>query len=163
MDAGVPATFLIASWYFDNMIYFGAGPKRGDDGTLAITFPMGEARLSGIAAEDIGKCALGILKRPELAGKTVGIAGDEPTCARMAETLTKIFGEEVKYNEVTPVQYRSFGFPGADDLGNMFQFYQEFEDDCCKIRDLGYSKELNPEIQDFETWAKSNAKRIPIA
>ena len=58
-----------------------------------------------------------------MVGKTIGIAGDEPTCQQMAETLTKALGQEVVDNEVTPEVYRSFGFPGADDLGNMFQFY----------------------------------------
>ena len=40
-DAGVPTTFLLASFYWDNFIYFGAGPKRGDDGKLALTLPIG--------------------------------------------------------------------------------------------------------------------------
>jgi hypothetical protein len=48
IDAGVPTTFLLASFYWENMIYFGAGPKRGEDGVLAITFPMGDKKLSGI-------------------------------------------------------------------------------------------------------------------
>jgi uncharacterized protein YbjT (DUF2867 family) len=161
-DAGVPTTFLLASFYWENLIYFGSGPTRGADGKLALTLPMGKGRLSGIAAEDIGKCALGIFKRSELIGKTIGIAGDEPTCAQMAQTLSKAMGEEVRYNEVSPAVFRSFGFPGADDVGNMFQFYTEFEEECCKTRDIGFSRELNPELQNFETWAERNAKRIPI-
>ncbi len=161
-DAGVPTTFLLASFYWENLIYFGMNPKRGADGKLAITFPMGSARLSGIAAEDIGKCALGIFKRPELIGKTIGIAGDEPTLSQMAMTLSKSLGEEVVYNEVSASTFRSFGFPGADDVGNMFQFYEEFEDYCCTTRDINFSKELNPEIQDFKTWVTNNKERIPV-
>ena len=34
-EAGVPTTYLLASFYWDNFIYFGAGPKRGEDGKLA--------------------------------------------------------------------------------------------------------------------------------
>jgi uncharacterized protein YbjT (DUF2867 family) len=162
-DAGVPTTFLLASFYWENLVYFGAGPKRGQDGVLAITFPMGDKKLSGIAAEDIGKCAYAIFKKgPSLAGKRIGIAGDEPTCKQMAESLTKVLGEEVRYNEVSPDVYRSFGFPGADDLGNMFQFYRDFENVCTKTRDVKYSTELNPELQDFDTWLKDNAKKIPL-
>jgi uncharacterized protein YbjT (DUF2867 family) len=162
-DAGVPTTFLLASFYWENLAYFGAGPKRGQDGVLAITFPMGDKKLSGIAAEDIGKCAYAIFKKgPSLAGKRIGIAGGEPTCKQMAESLTKALGEEVRYNEVSPDVYRSFGFPGADDLGNMFQFYRDFENVCTKTRDVKYSKELNPELQDFDTWLKDNAKKIPL-
>ena len=161
-DAGVPTTFLYASFYWENLIYFGMGPTRDQNGNLSITFPMGSAKLSGIAAEDIGKSALAIFKRPELIGQSVGIAGDEPTVAQMAEILSSSFGEPVAYNDVPPAVYRSFGFPGADDVGNMFQFYQEFEDVCVKTRDVNFTRELNPELQDFETWVERNKERIPI-
>ena len=162
-DAGVPTTFLYASFYWENMIYFGAGPKRGEDGVLAITLPMGNKKLSGIASSDIGKCAYGIFKKgTSLVGKTIGVAGDEPTCEEMAASLTKALGEEVKYNEVSPDIYRSFGFPGADEMGNMFQFYRDFEEVCISTRDVQYSKELNPELQTFDNWLDENAELLPL-
>lgn len=164
IDAGVPTTFLLASFYWENLIYFGAGPKRGADGVLAITFPMGNKKLSGIASADIGKCAYGIFKKgTALVGKRIGVAGDEPTCSEMAASLTKALGEEVKYNAVPPDMYRSFGFPGADELGNMFQFYSEFEEVCTSTRHVPTSNELNPELQNFDTWLKENAKKIPLS
>jgi len=52
-ELGVPTTFLLTSFYWDNLIHFGMGPKKGADGRLTITFPMGSARLAGIASEDI--------------------------------------------------------------------------------------------------------------
>ena len=61
--AGVPTTFLRTAFYWENFIYFGLGPVRGEDGVLAITFPMGDKRLPAMAAEDIGKTALGIFKK----------------------------------------------------------------------------------------------------
>lgn len=162
-EAGVPTTFLVASFYWENMIYFGMGPKRGADGNLAITFPMGDKKLAGIGAEDIGKCAYGIFKKgPGVIGKTIGIAGDHPTCHEMANELSKVLNEKVTYNAVTPAQYRSFGFPGADDLGNMFQFYADFEEEGLKLRDIKFSRELNPELQSFKDWLKDNVQKIPI-
>lgn len=135
VEAGVPTTFLLASFYWDNMIYFGMGPKRGEDGTLAITLPMGDKKLAGIAAEDIGKCAYGIFQRGrDYLGERVGIAGDYLTGAEMAAALTKALGQEVRYNDVPPEVYRSLGFSGADDLGNMFQFYRDFEHVCLAAR-----------------------------
>ena len=59
----MPTTFLLTSFYWDNLIHFGMGPKQGPDGKLAFTLPMGDKKLPGIAAEDIGKCAYGIFKR----------------------------------------------------------------------------------------------------
>ena len=162
-DAGVPVTFMLASFYWDNMIYFGMGPKPGPDGVLGITFPMGKKKMAGISADDIGKCAYGIFKKgPEMIGKTVGIAGDQLTGDEMADALTKAIGQQVRYNEVSPEVYRSFGFPGAEDLGNMFQFYRDFDEVCNATRNVEYSRELNPELKSFDTWLAQNASRIPM-
>lgn len=162
-DAGVPTTFLLTSFYWDNFIYFGMGPKKGPDGKLAITLPMGDKKLPGIAAEDIGRSAYGIFKKgPELIGKTVGIAGEHLTGEQMARSLTKALGQDVRYNEVSPDAYRAFGFPGAEDLGNMFQFKCDFERDFCNARDLAEARKLNPEMQTFDDWLAKNKDRIPI-
>jgi len=162
-DAGVPTTFLLTSFYWDNFIYFGMGPARGADGKLAITLPMGDKKLPGIAAEDIGRCAYGIFKRgKELIGKYVGIAGEHLSGAEMAAGLSKVAGEEVRYNAVEPAVFRSFGFPGADDLGNMFQFNRDFDRDFRAPRDVDGSRSLNSSLQSFAVWLEANGKRIPI-
>jgi uncharacterized protein YbjT (DUF2867 family) len=122
-DLDLPVTFLLTSFYWENFIHFGAGPQKGSDGSYVLTLPMGDAKLPGIAAEDIGRCAYALFQRgEEFVGKTVGIAGEHLTGAEMAEKLTHALGIPVTYNAVEPDVYRSFGFPGADDLGNMFQF-----------------------------------------
>lgn len=163
MDAGVPTTFLHASFYWDNFIYFGAGPKRGEDGKLALTLPIGDAKMAGIAAEDIGKCVYGIFKKGnEYIGKKAGVAGEHLTGAEMAAALSKALGEPVVYNKVPPAVYRSFGFPGADDLGNMFQVYDEFEEKMNALRDVKVSRQLNPQLKNLEQWLAENAKKIPV-
>jgi uncharacterized protein YbjT (DUF2867 family) len=162
-DAGVPTTFLRASFYWDNFIYFGAGPKKGPDGKLYLTFPLDDKKMAGIASDDIGKAAYGIFKEGKgLIGKTVGVAGEHLTGTEMASAMSKAIGQEVIYNNVTPDTYRGFGFPGADDLGNMFQFYRDFEEVCNTIRDVNGSRKLNPELKSFDEWLKGNAKLIPL-
>ena len=162
-ELGVPTTFLLTSFYWDNLIFFGMGPKKGEDGKYAITMPMGDKKLPGIAAEDIGKCAYGIFKAgDQYVGKTVGITGGELTGNQMAEALTAALGEEVRYNDVPPEVYRHFGFPGAEDLGNMFQFKRDFEDYYCGARNIETSRTLNPSLQTFEAWLQQNKKRIPL-
>jgi len=159
----LPVTFLLTSAYWENMIYFGWGPTRGQDGKLALNFPMGDKKLPAIAVEDIGKSAFGIFKRGnEFIGKKVGIAGGHLTGKMMAESLTKALGEEVKYNPVPFDVYRKFDFPGADDVGNMFQFKHDFEEYFCGARDLKFSKSLNPALKNFDEWLKENAKKIPL-
>jgi uncharacterized protein YbjT (DUF2867 family) len=161
--AGVPTTCLLTSFYWDNFIYFGAGPKRGPDGRLALVLPMGDKKLPGIAAEDIGKCAHSIFKRGhEFIGKTVGIAGEHLSGAEMAAGLTRALGETVAYQDMPPEVYRNFGFPGADDLGNMFQFKRDFNDAFRGARSVEFSRSLNPQMQSLEQWLSQNASRIPI-
>jgi uncharacterized protein YbjT (DUF2867 family) len=160
-DLGVPTTFLLTSFFWDNFIHFGMGPTPGPDGRLAITLPMDDEPLPGIAAEDIGKCALGIFARPELIDQTVGIAGEHVTGKQMAAAFTDALGKEVVYNAVPPEVYRSFGFPGADDLGNMFQFKRDFNADFTGARSVAFSRELNPELQSFAQWLAANRERIP--
>lgn len=163
IEAGVPTTFLYPSFYWENFIYFGAGPKIAADGKLHLTLPIGDAKMGGIAAEDIGKSAYSIFKRgEEFIGKKVGLAGGQLTGEEMASELSKALGQPVIYNKIPASVYRSFGFPGADDLGNMFQFYDDFEEQVNALRDVHYSKQLNPEIQSFPQWLKENAKLIPI-
>jgi len=162
-DRGIPTTLLLTSFYWDNLIYFGMGPKRGPDGVLGIAMPMGDKKLPGIAAEDIGKCAYGIFGRGDAyLGKTVGIAGGHPTGQEMAAALSKALGQEVRYDAVSPEAYRSFGFPGAEDLGNMFQFKRDFNDYYCGARDLAKTRALDPSTQTFEEWLSRNKERIPL-
>jgi uncharacterized protein YbjT (DUF2867 family) len=161
---GVPTTFLLTSFYWDNLIHFGMGPKPGPDGILDFTLPMGEARLPGIAGEDIGMCAFGIVKKREAyLGKTVGVAGEHLTGAQMASALTKALGREVRYQAVPPEVYRTFGFPGADDLGNMFQFKRDVNAVFCAAREPAIARALNPGLQTFAQWLDRNAPRIPLA
>lgn len=161
---GVPTTFLLTSFYWDNLIHFGMGPKKGPDGRLAFTLPMGDARLPGIAAEDIGKCALGLLKQRDASvGKTIGVAGEHLTGSQMAAALTRALGQEVCYNAVPPEVYRSFDFPGADDVGNMFQFKRDFNEAFCSARNPAVARALNPGLLTFDQWLAANKGQIPLS
>jgi uncharacterized protein YbjT (DUF2867 family) len=162
-ELGVPTTFLLTAFYWENLIFFGSGPQRGPDGGLALIFPMDDKKLPSIAVEVIGKSALGIFKRGgEFINKTVGIAGQHLTGAEMARALTDALGQEVRYNNVPPEVYRSFGFPGADDLGNMFQFKRDFNEYYCGARNLEFTRSLDPELQTFEQWLAVHKEQIPI-
>jgi uncharacterized protein YbjT (DUF2867 family) len=160
-EGGVPTTFLLTSFYWDNLIHFRMGPRRGADGVLAITFPMDDRKLPGIVAEDIGRCAYGIFKRgDEFLRKTVGIAGEHLTGGQMAERLTAALGERVRYDPAPPHVYRTLDFLGAGDLANMFQFKRDFEADFCRARSVELSRSLNPLLQTFDRWLADNSHRL---
>ncbi len=162
-DAGVPVTFLQTSFYWDNFIYFGMGPQRGEDGKLSLVFPIADAKVAGMASEDIGACAYGVFKGGDaFIGKTVSIAGEHLTGEQMAAAFSSALGEEVTFNAVSPEAYRGFGFPGADDLGNMFQFTTEFEAQYCDVRDIDASRRLNPGLKTFDQWLAVNKQSIPV-
>ena len=161
-DLAIPTTLMLTSFYWDNLISFGMGPKEDAEGTMTFTLPMGEGKLPGIAAEDIGRSAYAIFKRgDEFIGKTVGIAGEHLTGEQMADALARAYGREVRYNAIEPEVYRGLGFPGAEDLGNMFQFKRDFQEAFCGSRDLDFSRKLLPSLKTFDAWLAENANRIP--
>jgi uncharacterized protein YbjT (DUF2867 family) len=162
-DLGVPTTFLYASFYWDNFIHFGMGPTKGPDGVLGITMAIGDAKMAGVAAEDIGAVALGLFKQGKTAiGQRVGVAGEHLTGPEMAAAMSRAIGQPVRFNSVPPEVFRGFGFPGAEDVGNMFQFYRDFEKVCNDMRDVKRSRSLAPGLQSFDQWLAANASRIPI-
>ena len=162
--SGLPATYLVTSFYWDNLYMFGMAPKKGDDGVYSWTFPMGNAKLAGIAAEDIGKCAYGIFKAgQQYIGKTVGIVGENLTIGEMGEKISRGLGiGPVKYNAVDADVYRGFGFQGADEMGNMFQVYRDFEKEVVGARSSDVARQLNPQLQTFDQWLAKNKVSVPV-
>jgi uncharacterized protein YbjT (DUF2867 family) len=163
--SGLPVTLLVTSFYWDNLYMFGLAPKKGADGVYEWTFPMGTAKLAGMAGEDIGKVALGIFKAgQEYIGRTVGIAGEFLTIDEMGAKLSKGLGiGPVRYNAVDANVYRSFGFPGADEMGNMFQADRDFERQMMANRDLALARKLNPSLMTFEQWLAKNKAAVEAA
>lgn len=162
IERGLPTTLLYTSFYWDNLIHFGMEPRRGASGTLEFVLPTGDARLPGIAADDIGPCALGIFARGTgLVGKSVGISGEHLSGAEMAERLALALGEPVTHVSPTPRQYAALGFPGADDLANMFQFKTDFERAYRAARNPSCARELHPGLQTFAHWLARNKSRVP--
>jgi uncharacterized protein YbjT (DUF2867 family) len=162
-ERGVPTTFLATSFYWENFIVFGAGPKRGEDGGLVLAMPLGDAKLPGIAVEDIGRIALSVFERgDEYIGRTLGIAGEHLTGQQMARELAQALGVEVRYAAMSADAYRALGFPGADEMGNMYQFVRDFNDVYVAERNIDECRRLNPGLADFRSWLAENGKRIPL-
>ena len=162
--AGLPTTLLVTSFYWDNLYMFGLAPKKDDKGVYSWTFPMGEAKLPGIAADDIGKVALGIFKAgSEYIGKTVGIAGESLSFQEMSKKLESIGIAPVQFNAVDANVFRGFGFPGADEYGNMFQVYRDFEKQVNEARSIETTRKLNPALKNFDQFLNANKGAIVAA
>ncbi|MBY0375517.1 MAG: NmrA/HSCARG family protein [Bryobacteraceae bacterium] len=162
--AGLPVTYLLTSFYWENFIHFGMAPKRGADGVLSLALPIGERPLPGIASDDIGRAALAIFaKGSEFIGQTVGIASEHLTGSEFAIEFSRALGERVRYDAIPFDAYRSFGFPGAEDLGNMFQYKHDFSEPFCWARDPKATRRLLPSIEGFDDWLERNLSQIPIS
>jgi len=151
--AGVPVTFYLTSFYWDNFLHFpGMGLRKDRDGELFLAMPLADKRLPGIAIEDIGLCALGIFKETCGTGQTIGVAGEHLTGAQMADGLGRAIGRPVRFVDVDPAVYRTWDFPAAAELSNMLQFKRDFQHVFCASRSVERSKQLNPALQTFDGW-----------
>ena len=163
-SAGVPTTYLLTPFHWEAFTLGQGKPRRDEDGTLTLTIPLADAKLPGIAAEDIGRCAYGIFQAGQpLAGATVGIAGDHLTGPQLAGGLSLILGEPVQYQHVPADVLRSFPVPGAELAGNMFQFVAEQNDAFCASRDTSIARSLNPRLAGFADWVSATRRPTPVS
>jgi uncharacterized protein YbjT (DUF2867 family) len=162
-EEGAPTSYLLAAFYWENFIHFGMGPRQGSDGDLVLALPLGGAKLPGIATEDIGKCAYGVFRRGTGAvGQRFGIAGEVLSGEEMAEKMGRALDRKVTFQDVPFDVYRAMGFPGAEDLGNMFQFQAILGEEFLRSRDPKLARSLSPDLLSFDAWLAANAGRFTI-
>jgi uncharacterized protein YbjT (DUF2867 family) len=162
-EEAAPTTYLLAAFYWENFIHFGMGPRKGPDGDIVLALPLGGAKLPGIAAEDIGRCAYGLFRRGTgTVGQRFGIAGEILSGLEMAAKLGRTLGRKVSFQDVPFDVFRGLGFPGAADLGNMFQFHAIRGDEFLRSRDPGVARSLNPKLLGFDAWLAANVAQMTI-
>ncbi len=93
----------------------------------------------------------------------MGISGGHLSGEDMAASLTEALGEEVHYTYVPPEVYRTFDFPGAEELGKMFQAKRDFQEAYLGARDLDLSRTLNPGMKTFDDWLETYGDQLPLA
>ncbi|WP_197415422.1 NmrA/HSCARG family protein [Mycobacterium sp. IS-1590] len=151
-EHGVPTTFLRTAGFYEGFLA-DLQPVRDPNGHLVLTLPMADRPMAAIAVGDIGSTALGIFKRgAEFIGRTVSIAGDHLTGDEFAAELSRLHGEAVTYRPQSWDELRAMNFPGAVEMGNMFQYYAEDSDRFTAVRDLAFVRTLNPDLQSFGDW-----------
>lgn len=157
-DAGLPATFVHVAFYFENFIHYFPPQKQGN-GSYVFGFPQGETPLAGVAVEDVGGVVAAVFGRgKELLGQTVGIVGEDLPPADYAAIMSRELGKTVLYAHVPHAMFAQLGFPGADDLANMFEFNRLYVP--SRRNDLELSRSLYPGMQSFESWVKANREAL---
>jgi len=163
IDEGLPATYLYTTFYMENFIYTLGPSRQSDKDPYAITIPMGDSKLSMVAVADIGKMACAILQDPKLIGKKIGVESESLTGHEIAEVFTKVTGEKIIYNKIPWNVFASFGFPGADDLANMFRYYDEHSDNFLSLRVVSDNmKKKMDGVYSLEQWLTENKGAIKL-
>ena len=152
------ATFVSVAFYYGNFLTF-FPPQKQEDGTFAFGFPQGDTKLAAYAVEDTGGVVAPIFDNPaEFQGRVVGVVGDDRPPAEYAEIMTRVLGKTVVYNYIRREVFASFGFPGADDLANMFEVQRRFIPN--RQVDLEESRRLYPPMQTFESWLSGHKDKF---
>lgn len=155
---GIPTTFVHVAYYYENFLSFFV-PQKQPDGSYVFGFPQGDTPLAATAVEDTGGIVLPIFKDPaRFRDQTVGVVGDDRPPTEYAQIMSRVLGRTIRYQYVPREQFAALGFPGADDLANMFEFNRLYIPE--RRKDLELCRRLYPKMQDFETWAKANRARL---
>ncbi len=155
---GLPATYVHVAFYYENFLsYF--PPRRIEDGSFVFGFPQGDTPLAAVAVEDAGGVVTALFDGgAEYKGRVVSIAGDEQPCQEYAATMSRATGQRIVYRHVPRETFAALGFPGAEDLANMFDFFRRFVP--SRRAEIELCRTLYPGMRTFETWLVENRERF---
>lgn len=152
------SSFVHVAFYYENFLSF-FPPQKGEDGSFSFGFPQGDTKLAAVSVDDIGGVVRAMFKDPgTYKGKTVGIVGDDLPVADYAATMGEVLNKTVHYNYIPQQQFAAFGFPGAEELANMFEFNRVYIPE--RQADLQESKSLDPAIRSFRQWLGQNKEQF---
>ncbi|CAA9307064.1 MAG: hypothetical protein AVDCRST_MAG11-1223 [uncultured Gemmatimonadaceae bacterium] len=157
-ERGLPVTFVRVAFYYENFLSF-FPPRPQEDGSFGFGFPQGDTPLAAVSVEDVGGVVAPIFARPDaFTGRTVGVVGDDRPVSAYAEAMSGALGRRVAYRHVPREVFASLGFPGAEELANMFDVQRRFVP--TRQDDLEESRALYPAIRSFDAWVAANAPQL---
>ncbi|HVE71990.1 MAG TPA: NmrA family NAD(P)-binding protein [Thermoanaerobaculia bacterium] len=155
---GIPATFVHVPFYYENFLYF-FPPRPAGDGTYQFGFPQGDRPLAAISVQDVGRVVAPIFEQPETyIGKVLKLAGDELPAADYAAAMARATGKDVRYAYVPRETFAALGFPGAEDLADMFEYYRLHIP--SRVKDIETCRTIANGVQSFETWVSANQAQL---
>ncbi|XP_015315696.1 nmrA-like family domain-containing protein 1 isoform X2 [Bos taurus] len=151
-DIGVPMTSVRLPCYFENLLSYFLPQKAPDGRSYLLSLPMGDVPIDGMSVADLGPVVLSLLKTPEeYVGRNIGLSTCRHTVEEYAALLTKHTGKAVRDAKTSPEDYEKLGFPGAQDLANMFRFYALKPD-----RNIELTLKLNPKARRLDQWLEQH-------
>ena len=152
----VNVTNLYTSFFYENLLGM-MKLKKEEDGIRRIYLPMNDSLLPIVTVEDIGKMVHKVVIE-KLYG-VVGVASEHLKISEMADIMTETLGEEVQYVNLPADVYRGLGFPGCEDLGNMFEFKDVHNEEFCNMRNMDTVRNLIEPIK-FRDWCLNNRNNL---
>lgn len=153
-NLALPATFVQASFYYENLLNF--YPLQKDEaGGLFFGFPQGDTKLAAISVEDYGGIVATVFEYPdEYIGRTFRAVGSDETPKGYAEILSEVLQKNVYYKYIPKDIYAGLGFAYAEELANMFEVQRLYIPN--RLVDMIESYGLNSTTLSFKNWVKKN-------
>jgi len=158
---GIPSTFIHVPFYYENFLAF-FPPRPAGDGSYQFGFPQGDTPLAAMSVQDVGRIVAVIFEHPEVyLGQVVKLAGDELPPAEYAAIMSRRTGADIRYNYVPRETFAAFGFPGAEDLADMFEYYRLHIP--SRKADIETMRSIDPAVQTFDAWLADNTPALRAA
>jgi len=107
-----------------------------------------------VGVSDLGPAVAGILRDwSAFEGKNVPIVAWTSTLGDFVKLAAEVTGKPLVFNGVPASVFASFGFPGAEDLAQMFEAYGE---PGLLDRDPKTFLALNPGAKQARAWLEAN-------
>ncbi|XP_041063742.1 nmrA-like family domain-containing protein 1 [Carcharodon carcharias] len=154
-EIDLPKTEIIVPFYFESFLTTFKPSPTGNN-TYKIAIPMGEAAMDGISIKQIGPIVTTLFKNPQRwIGKSCFLSAGSLRIPEYAQILTHHLGpKQFKDSRISVREFVDFfGGPGAQDLGNMFEFWKRGGQKMNHALTL----ELYPELQQFQRWVSANS------
>ncbi|KAM4626872.1 uncharacterized protein O3C94_019842 [Discoglossus pictus] len=152
---GVPMTSVRMAFYFENFITMMKPVKATDGDYYNLYLPMKDIPMDGMSVADIGPVVSSLFCGPDhYIGKAIGLSSERLTAEQYAEKLSKHIGKTIKA-KTSAEEYESLGFPGVQEMVNMFRFYWMKPD-----RDIELTHKLNPGLKSFDQFLCNNKEAL---
>ena len=145
-EVGLPYTILRPVFFMQNW-------EMMRDQILEGTLPQPldpDKPLQQVAVEDVGAFAALAFENPdEWLGREVDLAGDEQTMPEIAETFSRVSGEEIDYYQVPWDQFE-------EQMGEEYAVMYRWFNDVGYEADIAYLRREYPELTTFEQYLRSH-------
>ena len=144
--------------YFENF-YSGFIHKIKPNEYL-VNVPLEDKQMFGMSVDEIGECVLSVFEKPqEYKSKILGLSGDKLKLSEYVAILNKqLAPNKFTDSKITVQKFAGLGFPGAEDLAAMFEFFQTGK----MQRDIVLTKKLNKNSLNFEAWVIKNKQNFLV-